>query len=145
LINDSLVTANIWDVFTSNSTTTTKPNFILSLDKKNILSLKSSVNIVSASWKSLRISLLYNDTLKDIIGTSLQSFYDFSFIDKDNSLLLLIDISRQDIESWKIIFSLPLDNITSQDIPIIESVTLFDGNQIDVLSVENITNSAIDY
>jgi len=141
LINDSLTTANVGDVFTS--TTTTKPNFLLSLDKNNILSLESSKNIPSGIWKSLRISLLYNDTLKDSIAQSLQSSYEFSSINKNNSLIILIDMNKQNIETWKKIFLLPLDNITSQNIPIIESVTLFDGNQIDVLSIENTTNSSI--
>ncbi len=141
LINDSLTTANIWDAFTSS--TSKKSNFILSLDKNNILSLESTVNIASGIWKSLRISLLYNDTLKDIITQSLQSSYEFSFVNKNNSLIILIDMNKQNIETWKKIFLLPLDNITSQNIPIIESVTLFDGNQIDVLSIENTTNSSI--
>jgi hypothetical protein len=141
LINDSLTTANIWDAFTSS--TSKKSNFILSLDKNNILSLESTVNIASGIWKSLRISLLYNDTLKDIITQSLQSSYEFSFVNKNNSLIVFIDMNKQNIKTWKKIFLLPLDNITSQNIPIIESVTLFDGNQIDVLSIENTTNSSI--
>jgi hypothetical protein len=45
LINDSLTTANVGDAFTS--TTSTKSNFLLSLDKNNALSLESNVNITS--------------------------------------------------------------------------------------------------
>lgn len=144
LINDSLTTANIWDAFTSNSNIK-KSHFILSVDKNNILSLVSSVNISSDTWKSLRISLLYNDTLKDIIAQSLESSYKFSFINKNNLLVVLIDLTKQDIEIWKKILSLPLHTITSEEIPIIESITLFDSNQIDSLSVENNTNSSISY
>lgn len=142
LINDSLTTANIWDVFTVDNNKS-KSNFVLSLDKNNTLSLESTINITSGIWKSLRISLLYNDTLKDNIAKSLQSSYEFSFVNKNNSLIVFIDMNKQNIETWKKIFLLPLDNITSQNIPIIESVTLFDWNQIDVLSIENTTNSSI--
>ncbi len=141
LINDSLTTANIGDAFNSSSNKTT--NFVLSLDKNNILSLDSNISIPSGIWKSLRISLLYNDTLKDSITKNLQSSYEFSSINKNNSLIILIDMNKQTIETWKKIFLLPLENITLQNIPIIESVTLFDGNQIDVLSIENTTSSSV--
>jgi len=135
VINDSIITANIWDAFTTRDD---KPShFVLSLDENNILSLVSSLDIPSGRWKSLRISLLYNDSLKDMMSGSLQSSYDFSFMDKNNALVLLINMDGQDIEQWKKIFSLPLMNTISQDIPIIESMTLFDQDQIDILSVEN--------
>ena len=144
VVNDTPVTANIWDVFPSNPNKE-KQNFVLSLDKNNILSLESTINILSGTWKSLRISLLYNDTLKDIITKYLQSPYKFSFINKNNSLIILIDIDEQNIEEWKKLFLLPLalDNITLQNIPIIESVQLFDESQIDILSVENTINTSI--
>jgi hypothetical protein len=58
-------------------------------------------------------------------------------------LIMLIDMNKQNIENWKKLFSLSLGNVFSKDIPIIESVTLFDWNQVEVLSVENITHSSI--
>jgi hypothetical protein len=47
----------------------------------------------------LRISLLYNDTLKDIIAKGVESSYEFSSINKNNSLIMLIDMNKQNIEN----------------------------------------------
>ncbi len=142
LKTDSFTTANIGDAFITSSTTVS--NFTLSIDN-NILSLVSNINLTSGSWKSLRISLLYNDTLKDIIGKNLQSSYEISSINKNNSLIVLIDMNTQNIMQWTKIFLLNLDNITIKNIPIIESITLFDGDQINELSLENTTHALTNY
>ncbi len=135
LINDFSTTANIGDSFTSHIYKE-KFDTLLVIDKNNNLLLQSTENIQAGVWKSLRISFLYNDSLKDIINTSLESYYDFSLSFNDNIFTILIDLNKQNIELEKNILLLPLKNIDSKDIPIIDSVMLFDENRVDSLSIQ---------
>lgn len=143
LINDSSTTANIADSFISPVAMEQKFDVVFSLDQNKSLSLQSLKDIQWGTWKSLRISLLYNDSLKDIITSSVISSYNFSLLYNDNSLIILIDLNNQSIESWKEIFTIPLKNIDNKDMPIIDSVILFDIDEMNALSIKNISSNIL--
>jgi hypothetical protein len=137
--SDYQTTASIGDAFISsnnNSISIQTPILFVSWDN-NILTLESLVSLWAGSWKSLRISLLYNNDIKSRIKDYLVSPYKISSSLSDGTIVLLIDMNTQDIISWTPIFSLSTIGILAKDKPIIESVLLFDKENIESLSVEN--------
>jgi hypothetical protein len=134
-MNVTPMTASIADSFDPMVTIDNNDTVLLIDTDKNLI-LQSTKIIPAGVWKSLRISFLYNDKLKDIISTSLQSDYSFSLSYNDDLFTVLIDLQKHTLESWKHIVSLPLHQIDIKDIPILDSVMLFDGDRIDTLSTK---------
>ena len=138
LTSEHTITANIGDSFvdTQVKDSTNITEFFMSWDN-NAIFLESLVSLSSWVWKSIRISLLYTDSLKTRISKLITSSYKISTTVSNWSVILLIDLEGQNIMPWDQLFSLSLVDISALDIPIIDSILLFDWDQIDTLSVEN--------
>ena len=133
--NNWLTTANIWDAF-SPTQQSSKDYHISVTNDGSRYTIKSLKEFTQSQSRSLRITMIYNKDIKDKLISSLQSKFQFSVWESDDDLIIFFDLGKQTIPYRTNILELSLDDINDKNIPIIHSVTLYDNDTINNLSID---------
>ncbi len=127
------ITASIQDAFQSE-----EKNYntdLLWLNSWSITTLTTLKNFDNLSGAILRISLLYDNTKHINLAEKMISSYWFSYENTDNMLTISF-VLWQSLQKNKEILSLKRDkDMDSKDIPILDSVFLFENNRQNQLLV----------
>lgn len=133
VMNSNNTTANIGDAFSD-----TNKDYDLSFVKnnRNSIILKSLKNFNKEIWKSIRINLLYNSIgSESSFQSRINSKYKYAFIPiDDTTFTILFDLKNQEVYNWDILFSIDTTSFDDKDIPIIQSIELFDNDSVIPLS-----------
>ena len=135
------ITASISDSFVSESIGKNFDFHTIKEDDNYVI--QSLKNFESWTSKSINITLLYNKEIKDIIINSLKSKFKFSLFERENSVVVFFDLVNQDIKFWEQLLYLSLDNINDKNIPIIDSILLYEDDTVNNLSINS--NYSSDY
>ena len=129
----SPITASIQDAFLIQSGVNYNNADILRSHSHNTTSLTSLKNFDNLSGAVLRVSFLYNNKLGYHIVNKITSSYWFSSVNTDHILTMsLVLWEKLDKDNELLLFNRDKD-ISSKDVPIIESILLFHDNEQDQL------------
>lgn len=132
--NNWFTTANIWDAFNEQQS---HKNYDISIaNDSNSYTIKSLKEFEQSQWRSLRIWIIYNKDIKKQLISSFQSKFKFSVWESNDDLNIFIDLWEQSIPYWTNILEISLDDISPKDIPIVESIVLYDNGIINNLSID---------
>ncbi len=134
--NNWFTTANIWDAFSPTQQSSKDYDISVTNDGDSYI-IKSLKEFEQSQWRSLRIWIIYNKDIKQQLISSFQSKLKFSVWESSgDNLIILIDLWKQTIPYWTNILEISLDDINGKDIPIIHSITLYDEDIINNLSID---------
>jgi hypothetical protein len=133
-MNTTSTTANIGDIFSNN--TTKNYDFSFSWAHNNIVTLQSLKNFDKEQWKSIRITLLYNTVWsQSSLQSKISSQYKYTLLPiDDTTVTILFDLQDQKLTRWSILLDIDTTTFDDKDIPIIQSIELFDNDVITPLS-----------
>lgn len=137
-MNSNFLTANIGDAFQSSSGGNNK-TISLFTDEQSYLHITTIQNIMHDNKKSIRITLLYNPQLQEKIFSLLSSSYQYSIaLHSGGMLSLLMNLTNQDILAHTDLITINAQSLSSENIPVIKSVELFDADTVDNLVLHNL-------